>query len=697
MKKIPLFLLLTALSLSLLSGCGGGGSAPANVPAGESPGTPAVVQLNPVNYVAQTGSTIYLKAKVLDSNGIAVSNIPVTFSNLSTTGSLSPAGLSAASLFSKAATVAANTDSSGIATVRLDSGITGFATIQSEIGGGISIIRDKRTVYFSSYSLSYPASSAAAPYIVLDVDGDNNGIYNETNDLTLFQNTGDNQVVIRATVFASSGTPVSGATVTFGSDRPYKVGSGACSGGAASCDVAFPNGNTPQTDSMGRAYVLVQVNPTTLSGLPTVLNITASSSNGAASMVSLTLNPVTISSISMTASPTIIQVDGTSSIISAVKTSLGTPAPDGTTVSFSASCPPLVSVGQVDPPFAQTTSGSAKTTLNAPSASGNCQVFGTSGGITSSVFVMVNPVPVTPTPTTPAALTIVPGAVTVVSSASAQTVSFTISGGTPGYTTTSTDPAKAFNDNGAGGGTANDGIRNGSESGTWTGSSITVTIPASVAAGTVTLNAYDSTGATVAATLTILGGGGGGGSTLAVSPSSITVTGLNGTADQVTFTITGGSGSYAGVFSDNTAVIPNPTIGGNTFVTNPYPVAVSKTVTLTVMDSLGATKTVTETVTPASSSLAINPSSIDMSAGSSTTFYIIGGVGPFSIVSGDATKATISGGSPIACAVVTAGSSLNCPAGTTSFTVTAVAAGSSTITVVDAGDGNKATSTVTVH
>lgn len=682
MKKILLFLLLTALSLSLLSGCGGGGAAPANVPTGESPGTPAVVQLNPVNYVAQTGATIYLKAKVLDSNGIAVPNIPVTFSNLSSTGSLSPASVSATSLSSKSATVAANTDSSGIATVRLDSGITGFVTIQSEIGGGISIIRDKRTVYFSSYSLTYPA----APYIVLDVDGNNNGIYNETDDLTLFQNAGDNQVVIRATVFASSGTPVSGATVTFGADRPYKAGSGACSGGAASCDVVFPSGNTPQTDSMGRAYVLVQVNPTTLTSLPTVLNITASASNGAASMVSLTLNPVTISSISMTAKPTIIQVDGTSSIIAALKTSLGTPAPDGTTVSFNANCGIMSPVGQINPPFAQTTSGSATSTLNAPSSPGSCEVFGTSGGLTASVFVSVIPVPTTPTPTTPAALTIVPGSVTVVSSASAQTVSFTISGGTAPYTTTSTDPSKAFNDNGAGGGTASDGIRNGSESGVWTGSPITVTIPASVAADTVTLNVYDSTSATVTATLTILGGGGGGGSTLAVSPSIITLTGTSDTTDNVTFTITGGSGTYAGVFSDNTAVIPNPTIAVNKFTINPNPVATSTTVTLTVMDSLGATKTVTVTVTPASAPLAINPSAISMTNGSTTTFYIIGGVGPFNVVSSNAAKVTVNGSA-----------TTSVTAAVRSFTVGAVAAGSATITVVDTGNGNSTTSAVTVN
>lgn len=594
MKKILLLLLLTTLSLSLLSGCGGGGSAPANVPTGESPGTPAVVQLNPVNYVAQTGATIYLKAKVLDSNGIAVANIPVTFSNLSMTGTLSPAGVSAASLFSKAATVTANTDSSGIATVRLDSGITGFATIQSEIGGGISIIRDKRTVYFSSYSLSYPASAAPVPYMVLDVDGNNNGIYNETDDLTLFQNAGDNQVVIRATVYDSSGMPVSGATVTFGADRPYKVGSGgACSGGAASCDVVFPSGNTPQTDSSGRAYVLVQVDPAILTSLTTVVNITASASNGAANMVSLTLDPLTLSSISMTASPTIIQVDGTSSIIAAVKTSLGTPAPDGTTVSFNANCGLLSSVGQVDPPFAQTTSGSATTTLNAPSSPGSCQIFGTSGGLTASVFVSVNPVPTTPTPTTPVALTIVPGSVTVVrSTTTGQTVSFTISGGTGPYTTTSDDLTRAFNDNGAGGGTAGNGVRDGSEGGVWTGSSstITVTIPINAPAGTVTLTVYDSTGASTSATITIQCT-----SAPSVSPTSDTICEVDNTCSAAKttamFTISGGTAPY-NTISNNTSVIANPG-AANPFTVDAFngSITADTNITFTITDTNGCSAT----------------------------------------------------------------------------------------------------------
>lgn len=690
MKKRHSFMLLASCFLMLpliLSGCGGGGAGPANVPAGESPGTPAVVQLNPVNYIAQTGASIQLEAKILDSNGIVVPNAAVTFSNLSSTGSLTSAGINTASS-SRSATVTATTNSLGIAAAWLNSGITGFATIQAQIGSGISIIRDQKTVYFSSYSLSSPTTYVSSPYMILDVDGNGNGTYNETNDSTLFQSSGDNQVVVRATVYDSSGIPAADTIVTFGADRPYKV-SGTCSGGVAACDVSFPNGNTPKTDSSGRAYVLVQVDPSILTSLTTVLNITASAGNGAANMGSLFLNPVTLSSISVTAAPTVIYTDASSTIIASLKTSLGTPAPDGTTVSFSSDCGYTTTKGQINPPFAQTTTGSASSTFTAPSSSASCYVSATSGGITASTTVSVTTTPTTPTTTTPAALAIVPGAASVVSSTSAQTISFAISGGTGTYTTTSSDPSKAFYDaNG-------NGVMNTGEGGTWSGSPITVTIPANVAAGTVTLNVYDSSGSTKTATITILGGSGTG-ATLSVSPSSISVTGLSTTADQITFAVTGGTSPYS-VFSTNTAVIPSITnpLAGSTFTINPNPVAASTAVTLTVMDSLGATKTVTVTVTPSTSALAINPTAISMTGGSSTTFYIIGGVGPFNIVSGSA-KATLT--ATTGCVAGGTGVATLTGCSITSFTVnTTAGAGSAVITVIDTGDGISATSTVTVN
>jgi hypothetical protein len=121
--------------------------------------------------------------------------------------------------------------------------------------------------------------------------------------------------------------------------------------------------------------------------------------------------------------------------------------------------------------------------------------------------------------TGPTSLQISPPSVTVVSGALPQTLTFTISGSpnTP-YITTSSDPTKAFNDDGEGGGTAGNGIRDGLEGGIWNSSTpfstITVAIPANVTAGTVTLNVFDSIGGTASATITLIGGGAGPGALL---------------------------------------------------------------------------------------------------------------------------------------------------------------------------------------
>jgi len=80
MKKVIILLALLALSLCAFS-CGGGAGS-ADSPTGENPGVPSVVQLLPSHFIAQTNSSITLHAKVLDGNGVAVPNTGVTFTNL---------------------------------------------------------------------------------------------------------------------------------------------------------------------------------------------------------------------------------------------------------------------------------------------------------------------------------------------------------------------------------------------------------------------------------------------------------------------------------------------------------------------------------------------------------------------------------------------------------------------------------------
>lgn len=487
MNKILMFLALLALALGAFSCTGGAGSADA--PSGENPGTPSSIQLLPAQFVAQTNSLIFLKARVFDGNGRPVANVPVTFTNL--TGGSSQV-LSAASVkyflgvsgqvLSSASVM---TDPDGFATVSLFSSVAGFATIQAEINVGSNQVRDKKTVFFASVFIS--------PTLILDVDSNNNGIFDEFADFILLNGPNDNQAIIRATVFDRVGGLLAGSTVTFSSDDPTEV--------------TFPFGSSATTDSNGQASVLIKVVPTELTDLTRLINITASADNGAFNMLTLFLEPVTIQSIFVAAIPQTVASGGTSTVTAAVTTSIGTPVPDGTTVNFT-----LASQGAIDA-FAQTAKGVATATYTAPtltagSSSVTDHVTASVAGVTSAPLAITTTAPPavptpTPTPTpTPAPLAITPPTVsTVVGICS--TFTFHITGGTPTYTTSSSNINRAFNDNGLPTGTADNCTRDGGELGIWTGASITVSIPNTATAGTVTLNVSDSVGGTASAMITI--------------------------------------------------------------------------------------------------------------------------------------------------------------------------------------------------
>lgn len=425
----------------LLAGCGGG-SGPSSEPAGVNPGYASDIQLLAVQQVVQTGATAFFKAKVLDGNGLALAGKTVTFTNLSGFGTLSSSSATTGSSGTAAAgstgkntkALSVNTDTLGYATVSVKSSIAGFVTLQAEINDGAGRVRDQRTIYFSTYDLSLP--TPIAPPVLLEADGDNDGTYNETEDLNLFQTSGDTQALIRATIYDSNGATVSGSVVTFGADRPYKTSSSgaSCSDTSTSCDVIFTSGNVRTSDSNGQAFVLVQVDPNILTDLTTTLNITATSDTGGSSMLTLFLQPVTVSSISIAASPTMIQTDAKSDIIAAVMTSAGTPAPEGTVVNFSANCGIFSPVGQLDPPFYEldaTDLGKATSKLNAPSTPTTCEIKACVGSLCASTFVSVVPPPSTePEPEPTPALVVVPGSATVIGGSSAE---YEITGGVQPY------------------------------------------------------------------------------------------------------------------------------------------------------------------------------------------------------------------------------------------------------------------------
>jgi hypothetical protein len=394
MKKVFTLSILLALSLFLCN-CGGG-SGSSNSPKGENRGMPSVVQLLPSHFVAQTNSVITLHARVLDGNGAPVTNIPVSFTNLSPVGLLSA--------------FSANTNSTGIASVTIKSTTSGFSTVQIEVNAGVSQVRDRRTVFFSPFS-----TSQAIPSLVLTAD-----------NYVLFENDNDNEAIVTATVFDGFGQRAVGMNVLFGSDSE---------------EVTFPLGNLVMADQNGQASALIRVIPSTLRNLPTVLNITALADNQAFNILSLTLNPVSIDQVDVFANPQTVESGGTSAITARVTTTAGTPAPDGTTVNFTASR------GGIDP-FSQTTDGIAEVEFTAPevTSTATASIFAIVGDKSDSIFVTIT-APVTPP--TPTPLSVTPPTTNICETSSScaggtvttDRATFTISGGTGPYTVVSSNTA----------------------------------------------------------------------------------------------------------------------------------------------------------------------------------------------------------------------------------------------------------------
>ena len=551
MNKKILFTLSLLSILVFLSGCGGGGGGSVSAPPGTNSGVPSVIKLLDVQNIAQTNSTIFLKAKVLDGNGTPVQNVPVTFTNLT-----APFGQLSATIV--------NTDANGIATVTLNSAVPGFATIAVELNSAAGQIRDKRTVFFT-------ANIELAASMFLDVESlPGDGMPNQPSDFILFEGPNDDTVEVLATVFDAGGFPVgAGIPVSWSADET---------------EVVFQRIET-STNVNGRAKAIVQVVAGSLRAAETSVNIGAFAGNGSANMVTLFLLPVTVKSVVVTSNPSTVASAGTSEITASVTTTAGTPVPDGTTVNFTSTA------GTLSTLFAQTTDGVATTTLTAPNVTSDTGVSVTAsvGGKSGSTSVKVTG--------TPAALTLTASGLTVDGNTGG-TVTFTVSGGaSTTYTSTSASPLLAFNDNGTGiGGVANDGVRESGEGGIWTGASFKATIESCTPAGPAIISATDGT-TTVTKTITIQNVAG----TIAedrptISPATATIcentAGCSAGVTTATYTLTLGAGatSPVTVTSSNVPVIANPgsiVIPPGTFIVDANAITADTTVNLKVTNNLG--------------------------------------------------------------------------------------------------------------
>jgi hypothetical protein len=567
-KKFILSLALISIVFSF-SGCGGSGGGSSSTPRGVNPGIPSVIKLLDVQNIAQTNSNVFLKARVLDGNGLPVKNEPVTFINLS-----SPLGTITA-LNLNTSTVA-YTDSFGFATAKIFSSEPGFITVQVEVGEGAGMVRARRTVFFAPFI-------NLVPFMILEVDGDGDGIFNEPNDFILLESPGDTEFIVRATVFDRFGIPAPFTEVTFVTDIPYRVGvDGTCSDGSPDCEITFPQGNMFFTNSAGQASVLVQVNPLILRSFQTLFNVLASADNGAFNLVTMFLEPIFINMVALSADPLVVAPDGTSSITAFVTTNLLSPSPDGTAVSFTTS--PTTGAdpnpcGSVDP-FDQTTDGVATSSFNAPPTEGTCTITGTSAGVVGG------------------------------------TATYQIFSGIPPYTVVSNDPA----------------FPPVPDSGIMSGGSFDVTVPPGTPDTTVTYTIRDDAGAEVTATLNIAS------DALAVIPDSQTISNPTGveTAD---YSIIGGVGPFI-AFSDNPglATVPAGVLPGRTVTASVVGVPTEDTtVEITVFDTADGSSDSADLVldVPPVLTLIIVPGAVtlDGTAGSTQMFTVSGGVPPYIVTS----------------------------------------------------------------
>lgn len=654
MKKVIILCMLLALSFSTYS-CGGGGAGSSSSPDGENPKTPSIVKLMPSHYVAQTNSFISLHTKVLDGNGAAVKDVPVTFTNLSDPfGKISiKSFLSLLGLYKQTgvlSTTTVKTNSLGIATVKLSSTTPGFATVQAEVNTGAGIVRDKKTVYFT-FSL---VTTTPPPTLKLHVD-DGDGTYDEKPaDFELFKTPpGDNERTIKAVLLDGFGRPLQGKSVLFGSDSPNEV--------------QILTNNPPLTNDKGEASVLIRVNPSIVTSFSRVLNITAaadSDGNGSyetPAMLTLFLDKVEVDTIAVSARPSIVTTNGTSTIVAVVTLKTGTPTPDGTSVNFSATCgnDPFVI-----PPFASTTNanGTAQVIFTAPSTPGTCEVAAIAGGVEGKTTINV----VTST------LVVIPATQTISDPKIDDFVTYEIKGGVGPYTVVASNPGLVKIDL------------------TLTGFKATViNVPSSDTPVTFTI--HDSRNVTATATLILDVGPP---VALSVNPINIALTGFTNpdsdTADDATFYIQGGKPPYS-MYSDNDAIILSKglLLTGNTFQIDPEAVETDavETVLLTIEDSLGATITANVTVNPPESFMSTNPKSIKVIHPATVLFSILGGLPKYRIYPDTLGVADIG----IADPAVDNHLEVDNP----SFTAKTVGAGTVNFQIVDK-DGKTATASMTV-
>ncbi|MBF0539546.1 MAG: hypothetical protein HQL03_14970 [Nitrospirae bacterium] len=641
---VMLFCLL-AISLASCGGGGGGGGSAGNdyTPPQPNVAVPHTILLSSDRTIGQSNSPIYMTALVTDVNGRPVQNTNVTFTKTSTAGNISPSLLTAFDI-KDVAVYKVQTDIYGRAGIKVNSTTSGYVTVEAYTDAGLMA---RRSMLFVSSGTTINQFTPIS--VVLDIDSNNNGVYNEADDYKVCQTKADQTVNVRATVYFK-GEKAAGVGMILTTDLNnlvnfynniygiYTVDPTTGVRTLTGCDyngdgvvdsICFTTHTSTSgvpsywfsedrvyTNSAGMAYTVFTISCQTITQerLISVLATTDSYSfpefsstakySGTGS-TTLFMEPVIVSSITVTANPTEVATGQTSYITASVNTTLGNAtAPDGTFVQFYADCKDstATALSSFNPQTAQTVNGIATTIFTAPTQiptgdTGQCTIQARVASVSGFVPLTAN-----------RALAVTPTTQTLTDPNVGDTATYNVVGGAKPYSVRSGDPHVTVS---------------------ISGSTVTATVASVPQDDTlnVPITVTDAKHTEVTVTLVLSS------APLTITPSTQTLTApASGTS--VTYTVKGGKRPYT-VYVDKPQIASASISGSTLTVTTLVAITAANatSVTITVMDNKPTTATAT-LVLNTSSGMTITPPTQTLTSppvGSTATYTISGGTAPYKV------------------------------------------------------------------
>lgn len=265
---------------AFLQGCGGGGTTgnATETPVITTTGGAASIDLMTSAQIVNTKGIITFTAKVMDTAGQPVRSAAVSFS-ASGVGNMNVAS--------------STTDANGNASGSITSSMAGSSQLSVSIG----TIMVARSLYF--------VDGPIQNILTVNVDGNSNGIYNETADFTVSGTSGD-KIKLKLSLTNAGGAPIAKKTIDLTSSSNIAV---------------FDNPN-PVTDNSGNAYAFITFN----NKLSTVyVDITATAMNNTIGTATITVPSFVVGDMTISANKFSVEIGEIVKITACLLSSSGIP------------------------------------------------------------------------------------------------------------------------------------------------------------------------------------------------------------------------------------------------------------------------------------------------------------------------------------------------------------------------------------